>query len=98
MEYFFFFFKNQSLPQKITPEIPQNLVLGILYSLSISETLYVYLLNVERDEFGLRRRKASPFANPVLAPLSDDMKNSSCIRRSLPPWNAFYVKGRFPVK
>ena len=38
------------------------------------------------------------FANPVLAPLSDDMKNSSCIRRSLPPWNAFYAKGRFPVK
>ena len=24
-----------------------------------------FLLNVERDEFGLRRRKASPFANPV---------------------------------
>ena len=38
--------------------------------LSIFENLYVFLLNVERDEFGLRRRDASPFANPVFTPLS----------------------------
>ena len=39
----------------------------------ISETLYVFcffLLNVELDEFGPRKRKASPFANPVFTPLS----------------------------
>ena len=38
--------------------------------LSIFENLYVFLLNVERDEFGLKRRNASPFANPVFTPLS----------------------------
>ena len=37
---------------------------------SIFENLYVFLLNVERDEFGLRRRNASPFVNPVFTPLS----------------------------
>ena len=29
-----------------------------------------FLKNVERDEFGIRRRKASPFANSVFTPLS----------------------------
>ena len=44
--------------------ICQNLILNILYSLSILETMHVFLINVERDELGVRRRKASPFANP----------------------------------
>ena len=39
----FFFFKYQSLPLKITPEIRlSNLLLSILYSLSIFGTLYVF--------------------------------------------------------
>ena len=44
-----------------------------------------FLLNVERDEFGLRRRKASPF---------------TCIRGllSLCKIMRLHVKGRFPIK
>ena len=38
--------------------------------LSIFENLYVFLLKAERDEFGLRRRNASPLANPIFTPLS----------------------------
>ena len=68
---YFFFFKYQSLPQKITPETRLSKPYS-RYSLflSIFETLYVFLINVERDEFGTRRRKASPFANPVFTRLS----------------------------
>ena len=60
-----------SLPQKITPEI-RLLKPYSKYSLFFKHILNSvgFLINVERDEFGIRRRKASPFANPVFTPLS----------------------------
>ena len=49
----------------------QNLILDILYSFKhIWKICLFFLLNIERDEFGLRKRDASPFANPVFTPLS----------------------------
>ena len=48
----------------------KTLFLVFFIILSISENLYVFLLNVERDELGLRGRNASPFASPVFTPLS----------------------------
>ena len=59
--YFFFVFKYTVSPaaKKKQRYVSQNLILGILYSLSVFETLYVFLSNVKRDEFGVRRRNAS---------------------------------------
>ena len=50
-----------------------------------------FLLNVEGDEFGLRRRKGSPSANPVFTPLS--VLEGRCLYVM-----CLHVKGRFPVK
>ena len=52
--FFVFVFKYQSLPQKIVPEIRFSKPYS-RYSLSIFETLYVFLLNVERDKLVLGR-------------------------------------------
>ena len=61
----YFFFKYQSLPRNITLKIR----LSKPYSnYSIFENSVRFLINVERDEFGVRSCKASPFANPVLTP------------------------------
>ena len=65
--YFFFVFKYQSLPQRTTPEIRFS---KPYFRYSLFLKLCTFLLNVERDEFGLRRRKASPLTNPVFTPLS----------------------------
>ena len=95
--YFFFVFKYQSLPQRTTPEIRFSKPYS-RYSLFFKHiwNSVRFLLNVERDEFGLRRRKASPLTNPVFTPLSVWHKNSSCIRGSLPLWNAFACQGSIP--
>ena len=61
-----------SLPQKITPELRFSKPY-FKYSLFFQPYMKIcmfFLLNVEHDEFGLRRRNASPFANPVFTPLS----------------------------
>ena len=42
--------------------------LGILCSLGVFLKLCMFLLNVECDEFVLRRRSASPFMNPFFTP------------------------------
>ena len=65
------FFKYQSLPQKITPEIRLSKPYS-RYSLFFRHFLnsVSFSINVERDEFGVRRCKPSPFANPVFTPLS----------------------------
>ena len=60
-----------SLPHKITPKICfskpySRFFLFFKHNLK----LCTFLLKVERDEFGPRRRKASPFTNPVFMPLS----------------------------
>ena len=53
--YFFCFcFQVSVSPAENT--IRQNLILSIVYSLSIFETMHVFLINVERDELGVRRR------------------------------------------
>ena len=68
----FFFFKYTVSPAEDNSRATVFKTLFWVFSilLSIFENLYVFLLNVERDEFGLRRRDASPFANPVFTPLS----------------------------
>ena len=60
-----------SLPHKITPEIRFSKPYS-RYSLFFKDICNSvrFLLNVERDEFGRRRRKASPFANPAFTPVS----------------------------
>ena len=60
----YFSFSSSSTPSLLQQKkkqryVSQNLILGILYSLSVFETLYVFLSNVKRDEFGVRRRNAS---------------------------------------
>ena len=42
--------------------------LGILCSLGVFLKLCIFLLNVECDEFVLRRRSATPFMNPFFTP------------------------------
>ena len=68
---FFFFFKYQSLPQNITPKIRLSKPYS-RYSILFKHirNSVRFSINVERDEFGVRRCKASPFANPVFTPLS----------------------------
>ena len=92
--FFLFVFKYQS---PITPEIRFSNPYS-KYSLFFKHiwNSVRFLLNVERDKFGLRRRKASPFANLFI----------KCmiwrIVRVLEGCCLFimrlHVKGRFPVK
>ena len=67
----FFVFKY-TIPQKITREIRFSKPYSrySLFFKHICNSDGTFLLNAERDEFGLSRRKASPFANSVFTPLS----------------------------
>ena len=60
-----------SLPHKITPEIRFSKPYSryFLFFKHICNSVR-FLLNVECDEFGRRRHKASPFANPAFTPVS----------------------------
>ena len=64
--------------------------------------LCMFLLNVECDEFDLRRRSVSPFpsfSNYVLSlRLVDDTNKNSCIERSLFVCNAFAHRGGVSVE
>ena len=66
----YFFFNYQSLLQNITPKIRLSKPY-FRYSIFFKHiwNSVRFLINVERDELDVRRRKASPHANPVFTPL-----------------------------
>ena len=67
--FFVFMYTVSTVENNSRDTVLKTLFLVFSNFLSIFEILHVFLLYVERDEFGLKRRKAS-FANPVFTPFS----------------------------
>ena len=64
----FLFTSILSLPQKISLEVGFSKPYSGYSHFFKHLKLCTFLINVERDEFGLGKRKAFPFANPVFTP------------------------------